>query len=407
MTILLRSRTVRQHAEGRNGEKGVVMNANRVLSCALCLFAFGFGSVPSAHSQAPMKMFVSSSVTNAGSLSPDQQKEAAAAAGLLAFEIARAMNEKYPCVQTLTQADVANLLGHERARELLGSGDPETLDRIAGAVGSDYLVSVTVTAMGPGKYAFNGTMMNERTAKTEARSGTGPNSGDLVDAIDAFANQFTASLASLSKFSKDKCTPTHAWIGTITYKRDKHETLRPAAQTDSKNQSMTETTSKINVDISVPWAGPVKTRVDAQWMFHSETIRAFSINCKVPGNWAKTAVREGSTKSVESEEGKATGQGESRVNAFFDGGNFVLQVDFPQVEGTFTHHSNSETSGGCPEIKPNNMNVSSNGPWTSPEIYALNVRVPANPSSTSQSGSYTDSFGGTLKWSLTRTPLKK
>lgn len=193
------------------------MNVNRVFSCALGLCAFGLGvELGWAQSQPKVKVYVNPSVTNAGSLSADQQKEAAAVAGQLAFEIAKYIDEEYPCAQTMTQADVVNLLGHERSRELLGSGDPEALNRIAGAVSADYLLSVTVTAMGPGKYSLNGAMINERSLKTEAHSGTGPNTGDVVDAIDAFADQFTASLASLSKFSNPKCMPRTGWKGTVT-----------------------------------------------------------------------------------------------------------------------------------------------------------------------------------------------
>jgi len=386
------------------------MNMHRILVSAVGLCAFGLGTVSGrAQSHLPVKVFVTSSVANAGDLSADQQKEAAAVAGQLAFEIAKSMDEKYPCAQTLTQADVANLLGLERMRELLGSGDPEALNRIAGAVGADYLLAVTVTATGPGKYAFNGSMMNERSAKTEARSGTGPNSGDLMDAIDAFANQFTASLGSLSKFSKDKCNPTNVWIGTINYSREGDETTHP---TQNSNASATynetiENSHKIQVEIRIPWAGPVKARVEARTIFRSDKVNTYRVNCKVPGNWAQTKPGNGSTKSVESDESTAAGEGDSRVSAFFDGGKFVLQVNFPNVDGTFTHTANSETSGGCPGDKPKKMNVSSHGPWQSPTIHPLEVRVPANPTSAVQAGTYKDAFGGTLTWKLTRTPLKK
>ena len=383
--------------------------------CAVCICVLGSGAaIGWAQSQAQTKVFVTSSVTNAGSLPADQQREAAAVADQLAFEIARNMDEKYPCAQTLTQSDIATLLGHERQRELLGSGDPDALNRIAGAVGADYFLSATVTVMGPGRYSLNGSLMNEHSVKTEARNGTGPNSGDIVDAIDAFAGQFTASLASLSKFSKDKCSPTNAWIGTIAYTREKHETTHSAdsppmhaSRVYDKGESTTENSAKLTVNVNIPWAGPPKARVDAKTMLRTETTRSFRAYCKVPGNWQARTTSSGKTKSVESDEYTAAGEGESRVNAFVDAGKFVLHVNFPQVDGTFIHKSDSVTSGGCPGDKPDDMHASSNGPWKSPNIYPLEAKAPFNQSSDTQTGTFTDAFGGTLSWNLKRTPLKK
>jgi len=66
----------------------------------------------------------------------------------LAWYFQSAMAEKldhaFPCARVLTASDVENLMSFERQRDLLG-GLPADLAEIGGALGVDYLISVTVT----------------------------------------------------------------------------------------------------------------------------------------------------------------------------------------------------------------------------------------------------------------------
>lgn len=86
-------------------------------------------------------------------------------------ELFNDLREAFPCVDYLDQGSLHAILGWERKKALLGSGDDSQLQNLAGAVGSDYLVKFTADVIGSQLYlsAFCMDMRKgEPLARTEA-----------------------------------------------------------------------------------------------------------------------------------------------------------------------------------------------------------------------------------------------
>jgi hypothetical protein len=79
------------------------------------------------------------------------------------------LKEAFPCVDYLDQHSLHALLGWERKKALLGSGDDSQLQNLAGAVGSDYLVKFTANVVGNQMY-LSAFCMDMRKAENLARS---------------------------------------------------------------------------------------------------------------------------------------------------------------------------------------------------------------------------------------------
>ncbi|MEI8112908.1 MAG: hypothetical protein WCI54_04725 [Bacteroidia bacterium] len=58
------------------------------------------------------------------------------------------MKKDFPCIVITTDQDIATLLGHERNRQLLGSGNEGATKSIGDALDCDYLVILNLTTMG-------------------------------------------------------------------------------------------------------------------------------------------------------------------------------------------------------------------------------------------------------------------
>ncbi len=58
------------------------------------------------------------------------------------------MKKDFPCIVITTDKDIAALLGHERSRQLLGSGNEGAMESVRDALNCDYLVILNLTTMG-------------------------------------------------------------------------------------------------------------------------------------------------------------------------------------------------------------------------------------------------------------------
>jgi len=382
-----------------------------LLFCALCLAS----GLAWAQGQGMSKVFVKTTVKNADSLTEVQRGDATAIAHYLESRLAELMAKNYPCMTVLTQQDLVALLDSEKERRLLSDDDLGRLEALGGALGVNYLLSVSVMAAGPGQYYVNGMMIDVWGKSVEGRSGTSVPSGDpSLPGAEAYAQQLVSSLASLKQFSPEKCTPTNLWMGTITFSRGKEKTdrfepgpLMHATRVYDKGEGTDQTSERSKVEFRIPWAGPVKVTVDYHLTQRKEVTRTFRASCKVPGNWQERTTANGTKSSVENDE--STGAGAVNGNAIIslNEGKIVFQLSAEDVEGTFTHHSTSKTSGGCPDEKPENLDVSSNSSAKLGGMSPLTFEAPANPNAKVQSGTNTTFGGGTLSWMLKRTPLKQ
>ena len=158
---------------------------------------------------------------------PNTEDQAAANYALNQFLIG--MMNQYPCVDQLSDSDLAALIGLERMKELLGAErEGQTLDErlkeIAGAVGARYAISFTATTLPNGQMIISAVMFDTQTGKMIAnrleQSGSGKNK------LDTAASVAKSLLQDLSNILKNKCEPH--WTGTISYiwkkEKQKHDT---------------------------------------------------------------------------------------------------------------------------------------------------------------------------------------
>jgi hypothetical protein len=73
------------------------------------------------------------------------------------------LHEKFSCTTVLSNADVANLIGHERSRELLGSGNENGLADIAGAMNCEFLLNLQVGFLPGGDFIIAASCIPMRT----------------------------------------------------------------------------------------------------------------------------------------------------------------------------------------------------------------------------------------------------
>ena len=89
--------------------------------------------------------------------------EVEGAIGLFASEFADYIKQIYPCVIVTTQADLGALIGHERERQLLGSGSQNFDESIKDALDCDYLVNLEIGILVGDKFSVTASIIPYRT----------------------------------------------------------------------------------------------------------------------------------------------------------------------------------------------------------------------------------------------------
>lgn len=84
-------------------------------------------------------------------------------------EIFNLVKTTYPCAELNSLSTVRTLLGHERQRQLLGSGDDNAILNIAQSLGCDYLLSLKVSVL-QNTALITATCMDNKKAKIMARA---------------------------------------------------------------------------------------------------------------------------------------------------------------------------------------------------------------------------------------------
>lgn len=105
-----------------------------------------------------------------------------ASGGLGYFETTAAnkIEETFPCAEVNSTSVVATLLGLERMKQLIGTGDDDALQNIAGAMGCEYLVVLKIGVNGQSSY-ITAFCMDSKKAQTMARAAE---SGPLNTALE-------------------------------------------------------------------------------------------------------------------------------------------------------------------------------------------------------------------------------
>ena len=104
------------------------------------------------------------------------------------------IKETFPCSEINSKSAVAALLGHERMRQLLGSGDDNALQNIAGSMGCEYLVVLKIFVAGQSSQV-TAYCMDSKNAKTLAHvTESAPYGNSTLNAIDNVAKKLVDDL---------------------------------------------------------------------------------------------------------------------------------------------------------------------------------------------------------------------
>jgi hypothetical protein len=123
----------------------------------LFLILFGLLAVGPSMSQNG-NFFVASKFVGAG-----DTRQIAGAVTYFVTQFSDRLHEKFPCTKVLSNADVASLIGHERNRELLGSGSENGLSDIAGAMYCEFLLNLEVGFLPGGDFILAASCIPMRT----------------------------------------------------------------------------------------------------------------------------------------------------------------------------------------------------------------------------------------------------
>jgi hypothetical protein len=89
--------------------------------------------------------------------------EVEGAIGLFASEFENYVKEIYPCAIITTEADLGNLMGHERQCQLLGSGSADFDENIKDALDCDYLIVLEIGILVDDKFTVTASLIPYRT----------------------------------------------------------------------------------------------------------------------------------------------------------------------------------------------------------------------------------------------------
>ena len=273
--------------------------------------------------------------------------QAEAAARALQNFVDEELKKRFPCAETLTQDDAFNLLDVQRQKALLtGSDDSATLKSLADALGTGYVISVSVTES-QGVLNVSGFMQDTAAAKAVARlSDRFPADGNAVDRLEAFARALVASIAG------PKCPGP--WKGIIT------------------------------ITMSDGMSGSAAGSGGGGWSLNG----TMSMSCQVEGSQAQCIAHrmtggsgaKGSTEIVED------GKGTAVITFSRRDGKVSLDISAGQFMGT--------TTVGGPKGQ-----MSMPGPM---QVGTYHAEGQAGKDPNKENGSWSDGKGTTINWSLSR-----
>ena len=166
----------------------------------------------------------------------------------LTKEIKSALEREKPCVDTMDDQDIRDMLQSEREKNLLEGGDPqEVLTDIGNLMGASYVMSVSATPGPGGSTFYNVFVMDPQTGKTVARQ-TGTDAKQIADSV---VKQMGSNLA-------DNCKPH--WVGVVKYEFTWNETkqstdegaARAMVRNTKRNKSETYTAKNSIVATLLP-----------------------------------------------------------------------------------------------------------------------------------------------------------
>lgn len=276
-----------------------------------------------------------------------------ASGGLGYFETTAAnkIEEVFPCAEVNSTSVVAALLGLERMKQLIGTGDDNALQNIAGAMGCEYLVVLKIGVNGQSSYvtAF---CMDSKKAQTMARA---TESGPLNTALEMIDKVVEKMVDELKEY---EICPYYGPV-TIEVKSelDDSKTDRMPAPCGSGDMVTITTTQKSNSTL--------------KWELNKYAVRAadgtasYDLNEKmtIESNYScyKCDNAQGEAKITETTESEAKTQGlsdesvsegkqvkDARIKlTFLDDGTYTVLVEATSKQGNMKVTTEKIVEGVC------------------------------------------------------------
>jgi hypothetical protein len=287
----------------------------------------------------------------------------------LGGEINIKIDEFLPCATHMDQNDLAAVLDNERQKQLLGVGDDEALNSIAGSVGAQYLISITLIDMGS-QISINTKCIDMKKAQPIVNiADQAPDDEGAFDVINVMADKF------IDELCKYEICP---YIGTL--KVEVSEDLDVDRKSEypvfcNGRDGLYKMSYKESKHTDNFWTFQKVTRVRADafidFDISEETDKVIDDDChtcpqgKTRRYFHETVTKKGKITEV-SEESEVYGQriNDARVEiTFSEDGTYTIKIEATSAETeiTETRYTNAEswcdTNGGPPKTITNKVDV--------------------------------------------------
>lgn len=301
---------------------------------------------------------------------PNTEEQAGANYALTQFLIG--LMNQYPCVDTMSDSDVAALIGWERWKELLGTErEGQTLDerlkQIAGGMGGRYTAVFTATALPNGQIVISAIIYDNLTGRMAANRLEQSDSGKgKLQTAESVAKNL---LADFSGIFKNKCD-AH-WTGTISfsYKQEKADSRtlfeRGGGNAKDITSNVTESTRTANIVEAVlqpmtqGFEGTKKTmaRVVHRFESRNEYIRkqTLSVTCRAPGQNTRWRQTTAENSEITDERGEKTATMPVWIYVDRTTGKYEISVEYPALTSRWHSENKNAPAGGCRNPEPSIM----------------------------------------------------
>ena len=283
-------------------------------------------------------------------------------ADYLSGQIMKGLRDQYPCIDLLSDKGIADLLDFERQRQLLGAGDDSLLPNLAGSLGVQYIISVSVTAFG-NQMSLSVSEINVASRQAVERSSKVTGQGDAaLDGAESLANEFVGKLSNF----KGQCDPH--WTGSITYKEqqdaksstsDSHTGGRAANGQRDQSQStatyswmLEDVVEAVLMPVSLGSQGPNRPMAKFTHSFRNQqnnkTVSSGTMWCRLPGSNPKLIGYSDESGETYDALGEKSWKHPVSIRVSKDG-NYEIDVRWEDVPLTWKR-SNKLPGTGCPLI---------------------------------------------------------
>ncbi len=330
---------------------------------------------------------------------------AVTAADVMEVAVFKELQRLFPCASVTSSSSIKTYLEFQKQRQLLSSDADGSLDAVAGALGAQYLFSLSVTELGGGNLAMKGSLMNAATGQAiSMKTGTATEDRAIRGGEAAWlARQVVQGLSGVSRFAKDKCNPTNRWTGIIAYHAAEHS--ESTEEGGSRVKITLSRGSSYDALIRIGWTGEPKARVTATKSVRSEAVGTGRADCSTSsglGNRVENYKSTGYTDQTVAES-LAEETVTASATVTIRGGRIQLHVGTPTIEGKTRITESKHFDGGCD--KPTSSTSTAEGEFSAWGI-DITAEQAAGRDENEQSGTFTSKDGATLTWKLARTPMR-